>query len=103
MQKYTKGVLVGRFYKKTRSRNEALDLKVYNMAALKILNPNLEALGVKMQKKIEKAKARPILDSTAQIAERLEQTLTPAPLVAARPVRMSQPMRHPRGFVQGWR
>lgn len=44
MQKYTKGVLVGRFYKKTRSRNEALDLKIYNMAALKIINPNLEAL-----------------------------------------------------------
>lgn len=103
MQKYTKGVLIGRFYKKTRSRNEALDLKVYNMAALKILNPNLEALGVKLQKKIEKSKAAAPAGSTEQIAEQLEQVLTPAPPVLAKPVRMLQPMRHPRGFVQGWR
>ena len=103
MQKYTKGVLVGRFYKKTRSRNEALDLKVYNMAALKILNPNLEALAVKMQKKIEKVKAAAPADSTEQIADRLEQALAPAPPVPARSVRMPQPLRHPRGFVQGWR
>lgn len=31
-----------RYYKKIRERNEALDLRVYNLAALEILNPNLE-------------------------------------------------------------
>lgn len=103
MQKYTKGVLVGRLYKKTRSRNEALDLKVYNMAALKILNPNLEALGAKMQRKIEKATAAAAPNSTEQIAEKFEQALTPASPVHAPTVRMPQPLRYPRGFVQGWR
>jgi len=47
MHKYTKGVLVGRYYRKTRSRNESLDLKVYCMAALKIANPNLDDLAKK--------------------------------------------------------
>lgn len=43
-QKFDRGVLVGYHYKKVRSRNEALDLKVYNLAALAILNPNLKKL-----------------------------------------------------------
>lgn len=33
-----------RVYQKTRARNEALDLRVYAMAALAILNPNLDVL-----------------------------------------------------------
>ena len=33
-----------RYYKKIRDRNEALDLRVYNLAALEILNPNMEAI-----------------------------------------------------------
>ena len=33
-----------RFYKKLRERNEALDMRVYNMAALEILNPNMERI-----------------------------------------------------------
>ena len=32
--KYERGIEVGSFYKKTRSRNEALDIKVYNLATL---------------------------------------------------------------------
>lgn len=46
--KYDKGVLQGTYYKKVRARNEALDLKVYNMVALAILNPNLDALAKRM-------------------------------------------------------
>ena len=42
--KYDRGVLVGYQYKKLRARNEALDLKVYNLVALAILNVNLDAL-----------------------------------------------------------
>jgi len=101
MQKYTKGVLVGRFYKKTRSRNEALDIRVYNMAALKILNPNLDGLAVKMQRKIEKAVAVAPTGSTGQMAEKVEQALTPPTPGPARPVRSPQPRRS--NFVQGWR
>jgi phage terminase large subunit GpA-like protein len=45
-EKYDRGVLTGFYYKKIRARNEALDLKVYNMAALAILNPDLVQLAV---------------------------------------------------------
>jgi len=41
-KKFERGVQVGYYYKKIRSRNEALDLKVGNLAALMLLNPNLE-------------------------------------------------------------
>lgn len=41
--KYRKGFPY-REYMKVRARNEALDLRVYNMAALAILNPNLEMI-----------------------------------------------------------
>ena len=34
---------------KTRSRNEALDCNVYALAALKLLNPDLEALAATMR------------------------------------------------------
>lgn len=46
--KYDRGVLVGYTYKKIRARNEELDLWVYNMAALAVLNPNLAALTERM-------------------------------------------------------
>ncbi len=49
--KFDKGVLVGTYYKKTRARNEALDLKVYNQAALAILNPNLDKLAEALDEK----------------------------------------------------
>jgi len=45
---------IQRIWKKTRPRNEALDLRVYNLAALKILNPNYK----KLKKNLEAAKAR---------------------------------------------
>ena len=38
---------MGYHYVKTRARNEALDLRIYNMAALAILNPNLAVLAEK--------------------------------------------------------
>ena len=33
-----------RYYKNLRKLNEALDCRVYNMAALEILNPNFERM-----------------------------------------------------------
>ena len=42
--KYHRGMLVGSTYVKIRARNEALDLKVMNLAALAIANVNLNAL-----------------------------------------------------------
>lgn len=46
VNKWERGVLVGAYYRKKRSRNEALDLRIYAMTALAILNPNLETLTV---------------------------------------------------------
>ena len=40
---FKKGVAV-RYWVKTRARNEAIDYTVYNLAALKILNPNYEKI-----------------------------------------------------------
>ena len=42
--KYDRGILIGYVYKKLRARNEVLDLRVYNMAALAILNVDLDQL-----------------------------------------------------------
>jgi phage terminase large subunit GpA-like protein len=58
--KYEKGVAQGYYYKKTRARNEALDLKVYNLAALTILNPNMDALAQSMLAQAEKSKKAPV-------------------------------------------
>ncbi len=44
VEKKHKGVVIGSYYKKTRARNEALDLEVMNMAALAIMNPQLYEL-----------------------------------------------------------
>ena len=38
-----------RFYKKTRARNEAIDLQVYNSAALAIINPNINRIIHRLQ------------------------------------------------------
>jgi phage terminase large subunit GpA-like protein len=44
--KWDRGVLLGYYYRKIRSRNEPLDVRIYASAALAILNPNLETLSV---------------------------------------------------------
>lgn len=45
--KYDKGVVVGYEYKKTRTRNEALDIRVGNLAMLSLLNPDLDRLATR--------------------------------------------------------
>lgn len=47
--KYQNGFAI-RYYRKIRPRNEALDVRVYNMAALEILNPNFDAIARLMAK-----------------------------------------------------
>lgn len=58
MTRYEKGVPY-QVWQKVRARNEAIDLRVYNTAALEILNPNLEreypSLGVIKRKKRRRA------------------------------------------------
>jgi len=54
VQTYSKGVPIRR-YKQTRARNEVLDIAVYNLAAVRLLNPNWdklkEAAGITEKKK----------------------------------------------------
>lgn len=86
--KFDKGVLQGTYYKKIRARNEALDLKVYNLAALALLNPNLEKLA-----------------ATPQKAELAEALLAPPPKPVPHGTRLKvlPQGRPPRGgWVGGW-
>ncbi len=90
-QKFERGVLVGYAYKKIRSRNEALDLKVYNMAALAILNPNLPKLAERLTAHIQDAQ-QPKTEAAPP---------PPSPLLPPRP---SRPKRTPSSnFVSRWR
>lgn len=99
--KYDRGVLMGYFYKKIRARNEALDLKVYNLAAICLLNPNWERLAAKMERPAQ------IEIKTESDDEELQPAAVGVPPVAQeRPFpapRSSKPPRPSRGFVKGWR
>jgi phage terminase large subunit GpA-like protein len=86
--KYDRGVAQGNYYKKVRARNEALDLKVYNLAALGILNPNLAALAEGMEKKKAPPPAKP--SPTGEI--------DPLPRNLRRPFVPRNP-----GWVGGWK
>lgn len=61
VNKWERGVLLGSHYRKKRSRNEALDLRIYAMTALAILNPNLNTLTVQ---KLDEPPSVPQLSST---------------------------------------
>jgi phage terminase large subunit GpA-like protein len=88
--KYDKGVLKGTYYKKVRERNEALDLKVLNMVAFAILNPNLPDLAYTMgQKVLPVVPAEPV-------------PLTPNRPPNAAPRQSVLPKRRGRGFVTNW-
>lgn len=77
-----------RVYEKVRERNEALDLRVYGMAALDILKPNFAAI----QRGLQPSKKPP------------EQPPPTEPIAPLSP--KPRPFRPPRmsgGFVGGWR
>lgn len=97
--KYKHGVLIGREYVKVRARNEGLDLLVYNMAVMALLNPNLQAMAARAE-----AKRKPVPDNP-------EPTPTPPPApkfqapsqAAAAMGRIAFPKYTKGGFVKGWR
>jgi phage terminase large subunit GpA-like protein len=77
--KYDRGVQIGYYYKKIRTRNEALDLWVYNLATLSIWNPPLDQMAAEWERLTARAKARQIvLPSTEEPAV---STPVPAALV----------------------
>ncbi len=55
-----------RAYKQKRARNEALDLRVYNIVAAEILDPNFDALEAMMQRRRSEKKPEPKQESAAK-------------------------------------
>lgn len=103
---YDKGVQKGYHYVKTRARNEALDLKVYNLAAMMLLNPAFDKLAKKIedylpQLEIDAASAPTPAPQPVQVAEPLPAPDKPNETNFAK--RYNQPRRQKGGFVRGWR
>lgn len=74
MTRYVKGFPV-REWHQTRDRNEALDCRVYALAALKILNPNLKRLTARMQSDSDVASEEPPRKSQRRpLAKKSEKT-----------------------------
>lgn len=76
-----------RKWKKTRARNEAFDLAVYNTAALYILNPNFQALAKRLHPEEPEQTLEPTVSQ--QINEERRQARSPR--------------RKSRGFANSWR
>ncbi len=91
VKRYQRGRSTKQYVKKTASaRNEPLDLRVYNMAALKILNPTFAKLHLRLEKLTEK---KPPPDS-----EDPPHNATQAP-----PRPAAKRSKRGGGFVQRWR
>jgi len=95
--------MTGYFYKKIRARNEALDLKTYNLAAVALLNPNWERLAAKMERP-------PLLLPQTEADEQDSVSVgAPAPLMPQKDEPQKKyaekPPRHVTvaGWTNGWR
>ena len=84
---YRKGVRI--WEKKAGAKNEALDCRIYSMAALGLINANLEKLAVSLQEKT--------IDFKKQQEQQEENRSVPVP--------KQVPSRKSRrgGWVYGWR
>lgn len=90
VSRYHKGFL-RREWQKIRPRNEALDCRVYALAAYSLLNANMNLIA-------DRINSKPTVSEPEQQTE-IQPTEKPLP-IAQRPVRRS-PQRG--GFVNGWR
>lgn len=70
--KYEKGVIVGEKWVKVRSRNEILDITVYNVAALEYANVNLGLAGRNFSMKIQKMKSEAEKNAGVEVDEQNE-------------------------------
>ncbi len=100
---YDRGVITGYYYKKL-GRNEPLDLWVYNLAAIALLNPNWEKLAAKLERPPQME-----ITTDAETGEELQPVgvgaheSAPQRSVPAEFVTKHQPPRRGAGFVKGWR
>ena len=79
-----------REWRKRRARNEALDLSVYNLAALYILNPNFKAL----MSKLEEQMAPPV---SAPAQSPIQQQVT------THQTKVRKPRKRRGGYVSKWK
>lgn len=82
-----------------KARNEALDLRVYNLAAFKILNPDLKSFEQALREK-----KRKIRENEPETSEKIENT--PKKNKNAEKSTIKKPRRFVsarKGFVNGWR
>lgn len=98
VQKKNKGRLMN-VWEKVRPRNEALDCRVYALAALKILNPNWDAISKRFAAQASK-RASPL---PAPPVDNVQQEPPAPPPVSSKPSRTAKPRRKGGGFVNGWR
>ncbi len=95
---YRAGVAYKR-WKKRRDRNEALDLRVYAMAALERLKPNFERWAEHLKKQAEaQVQAKPEKNVTVGLPD--NEDVTPLPAVPSPQRRPSRPSRG--GWVNAW-
>ena len=91
--KYDRGVITGYWYKKL-GRNEPLDLWVYNLAAVNLLNPNWEKLAEQMKQPVQTDLAEPEREPTADATRPpwVPRSSAPAPVQAV-PAAAGRPPR----------
>ncbi len=107
MTRYVKGFPV-REWHQTRPRNEALDCRVYALAALKIANPSFKRAAERLAMPagaIEPMRTPPRLKSRAQAKpnalEKAPEESSTA-VVETVPVKRSSPKRKRGGWIQNW-
>lgn len=102
--RYVKGQPVREWHKPDRARNEALDCRVYALAALKIMNPSFKRLGERMGAPAVEAprhQAKPANDNKPKP----EKTQEEAPTKAAQTkpdIKRSKSVTGRKGWVTNW-
>jgi len=102
--RYTHG-FPEQFYEKVRDRNEALDRRVYLLAGLDILKPNLTAIARRLREGLPEAKEYQLKPAADDKKAPEGDTNTTVAVAPAAPVPKALRPRRPGrgGFVQGWK
>lgn len=100
---WRKGVPV-RVWRKERDRNEALDIRVYALAVVEILNPNMKKLMEYAQKDAEQPASRDYVLKPAEDNPKRDATESqPAPEPEAPPVKRKPVIRRKNNFIGRWK
>jgi phage terminase large subunit GpA-like protein len=111
--RYVRGQPVREWVKPDKARNEALDCRVYALAALKIMQPSFKRLAERMQRgvavapAVAKTAARPALPppagAPAARPQEKPQEAQPAPEKQTKRVHKSPAARRRGGWVNNWK